>query len=75
MPDNPEIFQPMTNLTWTCGKCGRLCSVAFLDCAGCAAADESAKDWRVCGCGRPYYRTETVTDECASCYELRLGVI
>jgi hypothetical protein len=35
MPTNPEIIQPMTNLTWRCGKCGRDCSAAFLDCARC----------------------------------------
>jgi hypothetical protein len=26
----------------------------------------------ICTCGRPFYRSETVTDECPSCYELRL---
>jgi hypothetical protein len=30
---------------------------------------------RICNCGRPYDRTQTITDECESCYELRLGLI
>jgi hypothetical protein len=33
------------------------------------------EDWRVCGCGRPYDRNETVTDECASCYDLRFEML
>lgn len=35
MPTNYEVLQPMTNLTWTCPKCGRQCSYVFKDCAKC----------------------------------------
>jgi hypothetical protein len=28
----------------------------------------------ICGCGRPYFRCDTITDECESCYELRREV-
>jgi hypothetical protein len=61
----------------TCENCG--CRVYALGCVNCNEeaymrdAEEREANFQICGCGRRFDRRDTVTDECESCYELRLG--
>lgn len=49
-----------------CTKCGPWDEV----CEYCMKTE--IEEQMICYCGRSFYRSDTVTDECESCYELRL---